>query len=263
MRRRTALTALGGLGGLGLAGATAAILPGQARAADEVQFQNRGSVEGWDHAYTQKDGVIETVDSPTYKGAHALAATQTYIDETGGYRTLAQCSILQGGGEGHPVHCGPEGHSGMAKIASSDDEVVGSTAGRAGSDACGGPCKTELPGDRQGPVKQEPKVVPRRGTDRNLLPSGKRGRQHSEVIRRGAQSVGRGVFEVWLNGTRTVSRTGITVLPSTSRTIRWSNGIYCTAWREGKPSGPRTLTILHDSHRIASTYALAEPANWS
>ena len=68
----------------------------------------------------------------------------------------------------------------MAEIASSDDEVVGSTAGRAGSDACGGPCKTELPGDRQGPVKQEPEVVPRSGADRNLPPSGRRGCQSAQ-----------------------------------------------------------------------------------
>ena len=31
----------------------------------------------------------------------------------------------------------------------------------------------------------------------------------------------------------------------------------------GRPAGRGRLTILHDNHRIASTYALAEPANWS
>ncbi|MFI5821257.1 heparin lyase I family protein [Streptomyces rishiriensis] len=60
---------------------------GRAYAADEVYFQNRGSVEGWDRAYTQKDGVIATVDSPVYKGAHSLPATQTHIGETGGYHS--------------------------------------------------------------------------------------------------------------------------------------------------------------------------------
>jgi hypothetical protein len=74
---------------------------------------------------------------------------------------------------------------------------------------------------------------------------------------------GAGAFEVWRNGTKTIGMTGITVLPSTSRTIRWSNGIYCTAWRDGTASGPDVLTIHHDNHRIASSYALAEPANWS
>ncbi|WP_456243057.1 fibronectin type III domain-containing protein [Streptomyces blattellae] len=64
-----------------------------------------------------------------------------------------------------------------AEVALSDNVVGAPAAGRAGSDACGGPCETDLPGDRQGPVKQEPVVVPRSGTDRNLQPSGWRGRQ--------------------------------------------------------------------------------------
>ncbi|MGP3736639.1 rhamnogalacturonan acetylesterase [Streptomyces sp. GDS52] len=92
------------------------------------------------------------------------------------YRTLAQCSTLQGGGVGHPARSGPKGRGGMAKIALSDDGVVGPTAGRAGSQACGGRVRPTLTG-RQWPVKQEPEVVPRSGTDRNLLPSGRRGRQ--------------------------------------------------------------------------------------
>jgi hypothetical protein len=70
-----------------------------------------------------------------------------------------------------------------------------------------------------------------------------------------------GAMEVWLNGKKTVTRTG-RILPKTSKTIRWSSGIYCTAWREGKPAGGSTLSVYHDHHRIASTYALAEPANW-
>ncbi|MEW2114105.1 lysylphosphatidylglycerol synthase transmembrane domain-containing protein [Streptomyces sp. NPDC005474] len=92
------------------------------------------------------------------------------------YRTLAQCSTLQGGGEEHPTRSGPEGRSGKARIALSDNEVVGPTAGRAGSQACGGHVRPTLTG-RQRPVKQEPKVVPRSGADRNRLPWGRRGRQ--------------------------------------------------------------------------------------
>ncbi|WP_416072066.1 DUF6527 family protein [Streptomyces sp. ME18-1-4] len=58
------------------------------------------------------------------------------------YRTLAQCSTLQGGGVGHPRHSGPEGRGTRVRIALSDDVVVRPTAGRAESNACGGPCKT-------------------------------------------------------------------------------------------------------------------------
>ncbi|MGP3919608.1 hypothetical protein [Nonomuraea sp. 10N515B] len=35
-----------------------------------------------------------------------------------------------------------------------------------------------------------------------------------------------------------------------------------TGWREGTPSGQSVLSIYHDHARIASSYALAEPANW-
>jgi hypothetical protein len=83
------------------------------------------------------------------------------------------------------------------------------------------------------------------------------------VARLRPAGAGAGAFEVWLNGRKTVSMTGIAALPSTSQTIRWSSGIYCTAWRDGTPSGPDVLTIHHDNHRIASSYALAEPGNWS
>lgn len=71
-----------------------------------------------------------------------------------------------------------------------------------------------------------------------------------------------GAFEVWVNGVKKVSRTGISLLPSTSQTIRWSSGIYCTAWRDGTPAGQSQLSIFHDQARIADSYALAEPANW-
>jgi hypothetical protein len=92
------------------------------------------------------------------------------------YRTHDRCSTLQGGGAGHPARSGPKGRSGMARTALSDDGAVGPTAGRAGSQARGGRATPALTG-RQWPVKQEPKAVPRNGTDRNLLPPGRRGRQ--------------------------------------------------------------------------------------
>ncbi|WP_217166089.1 beta-N-acetylhexosaminidase [Streptomyces sp. AC512_CC834] len=53
------------------------------------------------------------------------------------YRTLAQCSTLQGGGEGHLCPSGPEGRSTTAKVALSDNVVGGPTAGLAGRQACG------------------------------------------------------------------------------------------------------------------------------
>ncbi|MFJ9582672.1 heparin lyase I family protein [Streptomyces acidicola] len=71
-----------------------------------------------------------------------------------------------------------------------------------------------------------------------------------------------GAFEVWLNGVKKYSRTGVSVLPKTSNTVRWSSGIYCTGWRDSLPDGPWELSVFHDQARIANSYSLAEPANW-
>jgi hypothetical protein len=71
-----------------------------------------------------------------------------------------------------------------------------------------------------------------------------------------------GAFEVWINGKNVISQLNRSLLPKTSNSIRWSSGIYCTDWRTHVPSGPWELSVFHDQARIASTYALAEPANW-
>jgi hypothetical protein len=72
-----------------------------------------------------------------------------------------------------------------------------------------------------------------------------------------------GAFEVWLNGTKVFSRVDVGLTTSDgARTIRWSSGIYSTAWRDSTPAGPSVQTIFHDHARIAGSYALAEPANW-
>ncbi|WP_405524263.1 pectate lyase [Streptomyces canus] len=80
----------------------------------------------------------------------------------------------------------PNGHGSPVSVGSSDHRVGGPTAGRAESDACGGSCKTDLPGDRQGPAKQEPVVVPLGGTGLNLQPSGRGGRQSLGISTEGA-----------------------------------------------------------------------------
>ncbi len=79
----------------------------------------------------------------------------------------------------------------MARITLSDNGVVGPTAGRAESQACGGLVRPTLTG-RQRPVKQEPKVVRRSSTDRNSLPSGRGGRQMGEGSGSGGAGSGSG-----------------------------------------------------------------------
>ena len=76
-----------------------------------------------------------------------------------------------------------------------------------------------------------------------------------------------GTFEYWLNGTRTKSLVNVNLDPNGSPTIRWSVGIYCTAWRnhippDGDIFNQTTRTIYQDHFRIASSYAEAEPSSW-
>jgi hypothetical protein len=70
-----------------------------------------------------------------------------------------------------------------------------------------------------------------------------------------------GVMEVWLNGKKVVSDKDNTAPPS-GTTLRWSSGIYPNYWDTEKPKGQKALSIFHDQARIASSYDLAEPANW-
>lgn len=238
-----------------MAGPLAAITPsGPAHAAappEGVSFQNDGTVAGWDYDYAQKQGSITTVDTPAYKGPHAIAATQTYVNETGGYHSEVLRRGAQSVGQdryyGQAIRLAPDWRFHNQNVtfqqwSPEDPEgpwllmyVMGGEiryGGRAVSGTVGS-------------------IADLRGTWIRLL------------VRLRLAGDGQGAYEVWLNGRKTVSTTGITLLPSTSRTIRWSSGIYCTAWRDGTPAGPSTLTIHHDQHRIASSYALAEPANWT
>jgi predicted nucleic acid-binding Zn ribbon protein len=76
-----------------------------------------------------------------------------------------------------------------------------------------------------------------------------------------------GTFEYWLNGTKTKSVVNTDLDPNGSATIRWSVGIYCTAWRnhippDGDIFNQTTRTIYQDQFRISSSYTESEPANW-
>jgi hypothetical protein len=72
-----------------------------------------------------------------------------------------------------------------------------------------------------------------------------------------------GIFEYWVNGEKKASVTNIdlTILNG-SPTMRWSTGIYVTWWRTQPPGPQLTRQIYHDQLRVASTYELADPANW-
>jgi len=69
--------------------------------------------------------------------------------------------------------------------------------------------------------------------------------------------------EVWLNGTKRVSVAGdFSTAHASNSSIRWSTGIYASAWYRSQPTGARDISIWHDQIRIATTYTAAEPASW-
>jgi hypothetical protein len=211
--------------------------------------QNEGTLSGWDYHYTQKQGVIRNVSGPAYKGSSAIEAKQTYINETGGYhsetidrgaqsvgqdRYYGQAIYLPANWQFHNQNVtfqqwSPENPEGPWLLMF----VQGTQLRYGGSDGISGTI-----GD----------IGSLRGT-------------WIRIVVRFKLAQTNGAYEVWVNGVKKVSRTQ-TVLPKTSKTMRWSSGIYCTAWRTGKPAGQSVLSIYHDHARIASSYALAEPANW-
>jgi hypothetical protein len=204
-----------------------------------VYFQDTGSVQGWDYHYTQKQGVIRNVSS-----------RQTYINETGGYhsetidrgaqrvgedRYYGQAIYLPANWQWHNQNVtfqqwSTEDPSGpWLLMFVQNDEIRW---------CCG--------------VQGAAKITNLRGTWIRLV-----------VRIKLATTTTNGAFEVWLNGTRVFSRTNIGLTTSDgAQTIRWSSGIYATAWRTGTPAGQSVLSVYHDHARIASGYALAEPANW-
>jgi hypothetical protein len=234
---------------LAAAGLAAAILvpAGISQAAPGVYFENAGSIAGWDYHYTQKKGIIRNVAGPSFKGGNAIEAKQTYINETGGYhseviergaqavgqdRYYGQAIYLPPGWQFHNQNVtfqqwSPEKPEGpwLLMFVQNNQIRFGGSGGISGTAA----------------------TISRGAWIR--------------VVTRLKLAAAGGAFEVWINGKKVHSRTG-RILPKQSKTIRWSSGIYCTAWREGKPAGGGTLSIFHDQARIAASYALAEPANW-
>jgi hypothetical protein len=70
-----------------------------------------------------------------------------------------------------------------------------------------------------------------------------------------------GVFETWINGTKTAS---VNVnYDKGGPGVRWSVGMYCTYWRREKPAGLDPMILFHDQMRIATTMEEADPASWS
>ncbi|GLZ28917.1 hypothetical protein Lesp02_11070 [Lentzea sp. NBRC 105346] len=224
-----------------------ALVAALAPAPPGVYFQNEGTLSGWDYHYTQKQGVIRDVTSVKYKGTTSIEAKQTYIGETGGYHS----ETIDRGAQS----VGQDKYYGQAIYLPANWQFHNQNV----------TFQQWSPEDPEGPwllmfVQNDEIRYGGSGGISGTVGKIARG-QWIRVVTRFKLEKDTGKFEVWLNGERKVSRTQ-TVLPKTSKTMRWSSGIYATAWRNGKPAGQSVLSIYHDHHRIASSYALAEPANW-
>jgi hypothetical protein len=217
-----------------------------------VYFQDQGNVANWNNypQNPQKDGVLRTVGSPSFEGRPVIESQQTYVNEGGGYhsetvqhgaqrvgedRYFGQAIMLPKTWQFHDQNVtyqqfSPENPSGpwLLMYVQNDELRFGGSGGISG---------------RMG------KITGLRGT-------------WIRIVVRLKLARSQGAFEVWVNGKKVISRTNRTVLPKTANSIRWSSGMYCTGWRNGKPAGQHKLSIFHAKARIASSYGLAEPANW-
>jgi hypothetical protein len=224
----------------------AAPLPAQAA----VTFQDTGTLTGWSNypQKPQKQGVLKVVSSPTYQGTTAIEAKQTYIDEPGGYHSETVQANAQAINTdryyGQAIYISPtwQWHNQNVTF------------------------QQWSPEDPEGPwllmfIQGTTLRAGGRAFSTTTFAPMRRG-QWVRIVTRLKLHATDGAFEVWVNGTKVISKTGMTLLPSTSKTIRWSSGIYCTTWRDGTPAGQRELSIFHDHARIASSYSEAEPASW-
>jgi hypothetical protein len=251
-RLRTAIALTAGLavvvaGGVAYAGTVAPQAPPAG-----VYFQDDGHIAGWDNKNPkpQKKGVIRDVSAPVYKGNSAIETQQTYISSDGkNYHTetvhaRAQ-SLNQDRYYGQAVYVKPtwKVHSQPVTFQQFSPENPG------------GPWLLfQFNGSEI--TYSTRKTGYRTVGDFAAL----RGTWIRIVVRINMTKSG-GVMEVWLNGRKVVSDRD-NAAPPRGTTLRWSSGIYPNYWDTEAPKGDRVLSVFHDQARIASTYELAEPANW-
>ncbi|WP_433428728.1 polysaccharide lyase [Nonomuraea sp. CA-141351] len=232
---------------------TAALLAAVAEPAQaSVDFSNTGVLAGWDIA-TQRQGTVTEVGSPVYKGTKALRARQIY-ETSDGNRYHAE-AIERG-----LFVNGQDRYYGQAVYIPSDwqyhdqDVVIQQWATETPASPWLG---MNITGDKLVYDK-----VRGSGQIRQAFADMPRGRWVRIVTR--LKMTGSGILEIWVDGVKKVSQTGDwSTSWNGSPSIRWSTGIYAGAWSTQPPKGQSDLSVYHDSLRIATTYAEADPANWS
>jgi len=211
-----------------------------------VYFQNAGTTSGWSRVYAQQRGRVYQTSSPSYKGT-VLAFEQTWNNVQTGYHSEAIRANAQA--EGQDRYYGKVIRFNSDWAWENDNYTFAQWS----------------PEDPEGPwclqflQNQSLRIQRKAGGGIADLGAISRGTWIRVVVRFRLGT--NGMQEVWVNGAKKMSVAGNISVPGT--TVRWSNGIYCTGWRDTTPAAAfRKRTIYQDNFRITSTLAEAEPNSW-
>ena len=218
-----------------------------------VLFENTGTLMGWSKVYVQQQGTNTMVSAPTFEGPSAIKSTQTFVVADGqGYHSERVMFDIQRNGQDY--------YYGLALYLPPDwtfhNQNVTFQQWAFENPGGGGPWilmfvqndKLRMGGSGSSGSRDLATLTNLRGT-------------WIRIVTR-INMTASGPFEVWVNGTKTASVPINLVVGGDPPTIRWSTGIYCTAWRTQQPAGGSPISLWHDQLRVATTYSEAEPANW-
>ena len=218
-----------------------------------VLFENTGTLMGWSRVYVQQQGTNTMVSAPTFEGPSAIKSTQTFVVADGrGYHSERVMFDIQRDGQDY--------YYGLALYLPPDwvfhNQNVTFQQWAFENPGGGGPWilmfvqndKLRMGGSGASGSRDLATITNLRGT-------------WIRIVTR-INMTASGPFEVWVNGTKTASVPINLVVGGDPPTIRWSTGIYCTAWRTQQPAGGSPISVWHDHLRVATTYNEAEPASW-
>ena len=213
-----------------------------------VYFQNAGTTSGWSKVYAQQIGRVYQVSSPVYKGSTALAFEQTWNNVQTGYHSEVIRANAQA--EGQDRYYGKVVRFNSDWVWENDNYTFAQWS----------PENPEGPWCLQFLQNQNLRIQRKAGSGGIAdLGAITRGVWIRIVVR--FRLTATGIQEAWVNGSKKLSVSGSITVPGT--TVRWSNGIYCTGWRDTTPAtNVRKRTIYQDNFRIASSLAEAEPSSW-
>jgi hypothetical protein len=213
-----------------------------------IYFSNDGTTHGWSSATPQSHTIGEVVDvtSPVFKTHTAILTSQTYVKPQGAHSEVILAAAQRNG---------EDRYYGQAIYLPSDWNTIdkNATFQQFSPESPAGPWNLNW-------IQNDHIFIRVAGTHYDCGPIKKA--EWTRVVVR-FKTTNPGVFEYWVNGKKTVSVTNVDLtIPNGSPSMRWSTGIYVTWWRTQPPGPQLTRDIYHDQLRVASSYELAEPANW-